>query len=281
MQKDNLATMVTVIHECLDGEDGHNISQPSSTISIEIPPPKEVSHVKLSLEDWLEDDFPLLEPSGDAQVASVTLDRGRLFHRTEYLSVGLSIDCGLGFFLSMESVTVISLQNRSVVRQITRQDLKIKNLKHARVVLSQRSLAVIVAEALLVLEYALPEDPDRIRVQKFEHGWKPDCLAILETNERTWISVGGRVYLGGVMHSSIKLYRIDRSSPTTRHLRLHLEGLGSDYLKSDFLKTLEFCPTGNRVACLTNNNRILSWDLSDELKPQSAPFTISRKYANV
>jgi hypothetical protein len=168
-----------------------------------------------------------------------------------------------------------------VVHQITCQDLKIKNLKDAQVALSQRFLAVVLTETLLVLEYVLPQYRDRVRVEKFEYGWSPDCLAILETNERTWISVGGRVYLEGVMHSGIKLYRVDRSSITARHLRLHLEGLGSDYLKSDFLKTLEFCPTGNRVACLTNNNRVLIWNLSDELKPQSAPFTISRKYANV
>lgn len=280
MPKAKLITMIAVISECLDEEDGHNISQLCQSRSFSestILP----SELELSLEDWLEDDFPPLGPSGDVQVGSVTLDRGRLFHRTEYLSVGLSTDCGLGFFLSKESVTVISLQSRSVVHQITCQNLKIKNLKDAQVALSQRFLAVILAETLLVLEYVLPQYHDQIRVEKFEYGWRPDCLAILETNERTWISVGGRVYLEGVMHSSIKLYRVDRSITTNRHLRLHLEGLGSDYLKSDFVKTLEFCPTGDRVACLTNNNRILIWNLSDELKPQSAPFIISRKYANV
>ena len=280
MLKAKLSTMIDVISECFDQEDGHNTSQlrqsRSFSESTTLP-----SELELSLDDWLEDDFPPLEPSGDVQVGSVALDRGRLFHRTEYLSVGLSTDCGLGFFLSKESVTVITLQNRSVVHQIDCKALQIKNLKDAQVALSRRFLAVILAETLRVLEYVLPQDHDRIRVEKFEYGWRPDCLAILETNERTWVSVGGRVYLEGVMHSSIKLYRVDRSGTTTLHLRLHLEGLGSAYLKLDFLKTLEFCPTGNRVACLTHNNRILTWNLSDELKPQSAPFTISRKYANV
>jgi hypothetical protein len=97
MPKAEIIKMIAVISECLDEEDGHNISQlcqsRSFSESTTLP-----SELELSLEDWLEDDFPPLEPSGDVQVGSVTLDRGRLFHRTEYLSVGLSTDCGLGFF---------------------------------------------------------------------------------------------------------------------------------------------------------------------------------------
>jgi hypothetical protein len=223
--------------------------------------------VELPPADW--DDFPLLEPSGDdVQGDSLPLDRGRRFHRTKYLSVGISTDCALGFFLSKESVTLVSLENRSVVRRIACQDLKVMDLKDVQVVLSQHSLAVIIAEALLVLDGAPPTYFGPIRVEKFEPGWQPDCLAINDT----WISIGGRVFVEGMMHSSIQLYRIDRTATTQP------ERLGSDYLKSDFLKALEIRPNGNRLAALTNNNRILIWDLSDL---RSVPFIISRQYAIV
>jgi hypothetical protein len=270
--------MIDVIRECLDEEDGQNVSQPppSSSSQSTIPSSKQFSQVELPLANycWREDDFPPLEPSGDVKVDSLALDRGRLFHRTEYLSVGISTDCTLGFFRSKESVTLVCLEKRSVVRRIACQDLKVKDLKDVQIVLSQHFLAVGAADALLVLDCAPPTYSGPTSVEKFELGWTPDCLAISDG----WISIGGRVFVeGGVMHSSIKLYQIDRTA-TTRPFRIHSEGLGSQYLKSDFLQTLEIRPDGNRLAALTNNNRILIWDLSDL---RSVPFMISRKYAIV
>ena len=167
-------------------------------------------------------------------------------------------------------------------------------------VASNRFLAVVTDDHLEVYEYG-SSIPDGVEVgtetfssDSSEYTWGPDCAAIHETKERTWITVGGRGTKkdqNGIKkdqigtkrhhnHCSIKMYRVDA---TASSFILTAQGANfarqncfthQDPLSDDFLKMISFSPDGGRLVAVTNSNRALLWFLSNNRRPRHAPFEL-------
>jgi hypothetical protein len=98
-----------------------------------------------------------------------------------------------------------------------------------------------------------------------------------EANDRTWISVGGR--LGSARVGSIRMYRVeDVRGKLTLSRHADFDHQRPNPLLGDWLKFAEFSSDGRRLVCLTNNNRILVYFLSNNARPREAPFEIRKKF---
>lgn len=294
--------------ECLYEEEG--VSPPErrpklpssdSTLSVPVLP-------KLSPRGWIEDSFPapnlsLKEESFDIAIKP----RGWFLTPSPAChSADFSPDCQSAIFLTESVVRIFSLRDLKPKLLLERTPIRPES-SYKVAVASNRFLAVVTDDHLKVYEYG-PSIPDGVEVgtetfspDSSESTWGPDCAAIHETKERTWITVGGRGTKkdqngtkkdqnsikrdqNGTKkhhnHCSIKMYRLDATADsfilTAQSANFARQNCFThqDPLSDDFLKTISFSPDGGRLVAVTNSNRALVWFLSNNKRPRHAPFEL-------
>ncbi|KAI9800304.1 MAG: hypothetical protein M1833_003418 [Piccolia ochrophora] len=277
-----------VIYDCLSEEEGsHQIPRRSS---LPLSPPDSLRSPSrledhLCPNDWIEPRIPPFEATSKAGLSRVPLKRGPMFHPSQYVSAGLSPDCRSVYFLRERSVRVYSLRNFPAVNE---SDILFKwkmtcDSVCEEAALSNGLLAVFTKRTLLV--FSIPHQSvigmESLEYDKERYRWDPNCITIHEANDRAWICVGGRVNYNGNFNGSIKIFQVDMTlgRSTLVPYAAQLDKGERDSLVGDFLKMLEFSPDGQRLVCVTNNNRILSWFLSNNARPRQDPFQISKAFA--
>jgi len=155
-------------------------------------------------------------------------------------------------------------------------------------VLSDTFIAFISDSSLEVHEYSLPLKTNRVGKQHvFElessYQWDPSCLALHEEQDRAWVAVGGGIVRGEAFHGDIKLFQIDKFSMKKKLLPQTAKFCRSDPdpLRGGPLKRLSFGPEKSKLGCVTNNNHVLIWPLSNNAQPRGNPFKITNFYSPV
>jgi hypothetical protein len=269
-----LQTEIGVISECLRGDDT-SVSIPQSASAIEV----------MCRADWMEEPFRPTEDSPEAQILNVKLPRGTFFKRVRFLAAGLSTLCSHAYFLNWENILIYSLRNQG--ETLAEQPIFRRSDSHSQyyaAALSERFLAVLIEvsreKSISVFRYdGQMVGMDKFGMEPVGHQWNPNSLiAIHETDNRSWIAVGGCIKQDGVFSGSIKMYCIDESGGTATMTKrpVSLNRPKPNPLALDLLKTLRFSPDGERLVCTTNNNRVLVWRLSHNARPDGAPFTLER-----
>ena len=191
--------------ECLYEEEGvspperrtsRSFSQmklPSSDSTLSVP-----TLPKLSPGGWMEDFSPtpnlsLKEESFDIKIKS----RGWFQTSPACHSADFSPDCQSAIFLTESVVRIFSLGDPNSQLILERTPIPPES-SYKVAVASNRFLAVVTDDHLKVYKYG-PSIPNGVEVgtetfssDSSESTWGPDCAAIHETKERTWITVGGR-----------------------------------------------------------------------------------------
>jgi hypothetical protein len=224
----------------------------------------------MSAQDWIEGPFDPFAISNEAQVFSIKLERG------QYKSAGLSPECTLAFLLSKTSIFVYSFRSLPEVCQVPVEDRILKGLEYKEAILSERFLAIITDRDLRVFEL-VPSNAGYRQVGIEQFCRDPTCLALHEANDQAWISVGGSENHNGAFYGSIKIYRVDLSGSGPATIVRHIASFNSPR-PFDPLKTMNFSPDGLRLACVTCNNWVLTWFLSNSAQPRCSPFQIEKRY---
>jgi hypothetical protein len=248
-----------------------------STLSVPRPP-------RLSPGGWIEDSFSTPNLSLKEESFDIAIKPRRLFPPACY-SADFSPDCQSIIFLTRSVVRIFSLRDPQSKLLLERTLIRSRS-SYKVAVASNRFLAVVTDDHLKVYEYG-PSTSDCVEVgtetfssDSSESTWGPDCAAIHETKERTWITVGGRGTRRHHNHCSIKMYRVDA---TAGSFILTAQGANfarqncfthQDPLSDDFLKMISFSPDGGRLVAVTNSNRALIWFLSNNRRPRHAPFEL-------
>ena len=278
--------------ECLYEEEGvspperrpsRSFSQmelPSSDSNLSVP-----MLPKLSPRGWIEDPFPTPNLSLKGESFDIKIKPRGWFRTSSPAchSAEFSPDCQSAIFLTKSVVRIFSLgEPKSLILETPIRP----ESSYKVAVASNRFLAVVTDDHLKVYEYG-PSIPGGVEVgtetfssDSSEYTWGPDCAAIHETKERTWITVGGRGTRRHHNHCSIKIYRVDA---TAGSFILTAQGANfarqncfthQDPLSDDFLKMISFSPDGGRLVAVTNSNRALLWFLSNNRRPRHAPFEL-------
>jgi hypothetical protein len=240
--------------------------------------------------DWGEVVGRIRKYSSEVEQLALPIPRGPLYHRTRFLTAGLSPACSHAYFLNEKVILVFSLSNQGgnfgehpIFRQAAR------NGKYYAAQLSERFVAVMIEEDKETTVQVFQYDGQMVGIIRFGmesngHQWNPNTLlAIHETDNRTWIAVGGSIRQDGDLSGSIKMYRLDENNgiaTLTAHL-ISFNRPKPNPLALSLLKTLAFSPDGRRLVCATNNNRILVWRLSNNARPQGAPFIFRKDLTTV
>lgn len=275
-----LRTEIAVISECLRG-DNNSLPSLQPAISTESMDPGE----------WIEIQAPTTEIAPGAQPLCVPFPRG---NKIRFSAAGLSPACSHAYFLNENMVLIYSLSNQSgepADHPVLRLDAP--KVKYHAAALSETFVAILLEgpvkkcmqKSIQVVRYNGQEvGTDKFGTEASGHKWDANSLiAIHAADDRTWVAVGGRVKEDGVLSGSIKIYRIDenaKSATLTRH-SVSFTRPRPNPLALDLLKTLAFSPDGRRLVCATNNNRVLVWRLSNNARPQGAPFIVEKNLKRV
>ena len=263
-----------MVLECLGDSTSISITESSSSIQV------------MDRVDWIESIVPTSELTPKAQKFSVPLPRGSAFRKIRFSAAGLSTECSHAYFLNEKMVLIYSLSNLG--EKLGEQPIfrhAASELKYAAAALSERFVVLLLEESRVKSIRIFRYDGQMIGLDTFGleangHQWNPNNLiTIHETNDRTWIAVGGWVRQEGEAHSgSIKMYCIHGNSEIATLTRqpISFNRPKPNPLTMDLLKTLAFSPDGRRLVCATNNNRILVWRLSNNARPNGAPFILKK-----
>jgi hypothetical protein len=287
--------------ECLYEEEGvspperrpsRSFSQtglPSSDSALSVP-----MLPKLSPRGWIENSFPTPNLSLKEESFDIAIKPRGWFPTPSPAchSADFSPDCQAVIFLTESVVRIFSLRDTPSKLLLKRTLISPKS-SYKVAVASDRFLAVVTDDHLKVYKYG-PSIPNGVEVggetfssDSSESTWGPDCVAIHETIERTWITVGGRgtkKNQNGTElhhnHCSIKMYRIDATAGSfiltaqSANFARQNRFTNQDLLSDDFLKMMSFSPDGGRLVAVTNSNRALLWFLSNNRRPRHAPFEL-------
>ncbi|ERF68589.1 hypothetical protein EPUS_04687 [Endocarpon pusillum Z07020] len=264
---------MTMVLECLGDSTSISITESSSSRQV------------MDRLDWIERNVPTSGITSEAQKFSVPLPRGSAFHRIRFSAAGLSTECSHAYFLNEKMVLIYSLSNlgeQPGMQPVFRHAAS--ELKYAAAALSERFVVLLVEESrvksIRIFRYdGQMIDLDTFGMEADRHQWNPNNLiTIHETDDRTWIAVGGWVRQEGAHSGSIKMYCIHGNNEIATLTRqpVSFTRPKPNPLTMDLLKTLAFSPDGKRLVCATNNNRILVWRLSNNARPDGAPFILKK-----
>jgi WD40 repeat protein len=275
-----LRTEINVISECLRG-DNNSLPPLQPTTSIESMDPGE----------WIENQPPTQHFGPEIQSCRIPFPPGQ---KKSFSTAGLSPACSYVFFLNENMLLVHSLSSESG-RPGDQPVLLLDALKakYYAAAISESFVAILLEESvkkvsqksLRIVRFNGQElGTATFRTESSGHKWDASSLIAIHTaGDRTWIAIGGCVRQDGVPSGSIKIYRIDdNAQPATlvRH-SVSFTRTRPNPLAKDFLKTLAFSPDGKRLVCATNDNRVLVWRLSNNARPQGAPFIFEKELKRV
>lgn len=284
---------IYIVHGCLNEEDGLNPperrtpSPPSSTSG-------SGSILQVNLADYDEgSSTSYLLTSHEAETFQISRPRG--FRRKPFFSAGLSPSCKSAFFLSKKSIMIYSLSTLERIHQADPlHKIRITSEYWYEAVLSESFLAIITDTDLKIFQYGPLCGPAGLLVGTWScgldstgHQWNPVCVAIHETDGQALILLGVHVNTNTVLSGSIKMFRVRMESmgmTLTKHsadFNAPSPDTSTDHFIKDFPKKVGFSSDGKSVVCRTNNNRVLTWVLTEGAQPCQAPFRISRKYTVV
>ncbi|MCJ1389386.1 hypothetical protein MMC18_002243 [Xylographa bjoerkii] len=283
--KSQLQAEVKVIYELLNEEDGIMLT-PTASIA---GPQDAAAEGKLSPSEWIESAQPTSTITSQAQKYSISLPQGPIFARVKYHKAGLSPDGSYAYFAGVKDLYVyrvptgVSTSSNDIVlhRSTTKSEYR-------EAVLSNLFLAVLKeghADSLEVYKYgtraqtySLVDNTVTFEATSKEPRWRADCLAIHEARDRVWVAIGGRSSQCETISSTIKMYRIDTDGKNFSKQDAYFHRSRPNPFASDYIKAIQFAPDGRRLVCVTNNNRILVWLLSNNARPIQAPFQIAKNY---
>ena len=210
----------------------------------------------------------------------------RLLPHDHYYSVGLSSNCQLAFVLGERILSIYFLNGPPNLRAEPRDCFE---GEFEDAVLSNRYLVTLGRYKLDTFE--LSADGHRLNKhlstvlenQVNRRDWIPKCLAIFDNGRCAWIAVGFRVNNGFGNGGDIKVYLINESG-ITKEIGRHDAGFRSSIktqLESDYIRRIAFSPGGDKLVCVTNNNRVLIWSQSDNAQSWQRPFQIKRDFRPV
>ncbi|KAI9805098.1 MAG: hypothetical protein M1825_000932 [Sarcosagium campestre] len=299
---------IKVICECLGEEEGNITARRSSSVSPQAATASNESIMEstLSIQDWIESPLETVDLDGRAERFIVAVDGKPLstlkklkpsVHRPEKSkSSGLSPDCQAAFFLKDHSLKVFSLAN---LNQQYNEEMILevvdcrKSLEYQAAAISNNYAALITRTDLGVIQIRTETSKGKlIGRESFKKGiigspWRADCVAIHEAPEgRVWITVGGRLTkdtdASRDVHGKIKMYRIDQINGEAV-LAAHTAYFDRPYpdpLARDFIKKIDFSADGANLVCVTKNNCVLSWRLSNNARARQAPFRIAKTFGS-
>jgi hypothetical protein len=260
----------------------------SSDSTLSVPPLP-----KLIPGGWIEPPFSTQNLSPKETSFDIAIKPRSLFKFSpDCHSVALSPDCKSATFFTESLVRIFSLRDPKPNLILEKTPTRPKSSYKAAVA-SNRFLAVVTDEHLKVYIYG-PSNPDGIEIgtetfssDSSECPWGPNCVAIHETEERTWIAVGGCGNKKGQEYGSIRMYRVDATAGSftltaqSANFARQDDFTPEGPLSNDYLKMIAFSPDGRRLVAVTAYNRALVWFLSNNRRPRHAPFEILKKYTMV
>ena len=279
--KSQLQAEVKVIYELLNEEDGILLTPRAS-----IAGPQDVAaEGKLSPSDWIEIAQPGTIVPQRAQKASVLLPQGPIFAKRRYHSAGLSPDGLYAYFTGAKDLYVYRLLPTSA----NVLHLNTPKSEYRETALSNSFLAVLNegrTDSLEIYKYAYGSygrtysliGTETFEATTKEPRWRADCLTIHEARDRVWIAIGGRSSQCETISSTIRMYRVDLDGKNFSKHDAYFHRSRPNPFTSDHVKSVAFAPDGRRLVCVTNNNRILAWLLSNNARPIQPPFQIGKKY---
>lgn len=266
---EQLQVEIKVISELLHGDNiSFSISQSTSPTESICP------------SDRIEEPIRTSEQSPKAQNLCV-----RLPQNARFSTAGLSTSCSHAYFLKKKMVLVSSLSNHGEQpREQHTLQLAAPATKYYAAAVSEQFVAVLLKarkiKSLQVFRYdSQMVGKDDFGIEANGNQWYPKSLiAIHETRDRVWIAIAGSMRQDGEHSGSIKMYSITQNveNPSMTRHPVSFNRPKPNPLALDSLKTLQFSPDGRRIACATNNNRVLVWQLSDDAGPDGPPFIIER-----
>ena len=275
---------VKVIYELLNEEDGILLT-PATSIA---GPQDAAAEGKLSASGWIESAQPSSTITAHAQKSSIQLSQGSMFARTRYHRAGLSPDGLHAYFAAAKDLYLYRLPSGTSIRGndlVLHLDTPKSEYKEA--VLSNSFLAVLHEGRTDLLEVykfgSHAQTYSLIATEPFEATskeprWRADCLAIHEARDRVWIVIGGRSSQCESISSTIRIYRVDIDGQNFSKHNTYFHRSRPNPFTLDYVKSIAFAPDGRRLTCVTNNNRILIWLLSNNARPIQPPFQITKKY---
>lgn len=266
-----------MVLECLGDSTSISITESSSSIEV------------MDRDKWIERNIRTTKLMSKAQNFSVSLPRGT-FNRVRFSAAGLSTECSYAYFINQKMVLIYSLRNLS--EKLGEQPVfrhAASEFKYAAAALSEKFVVLLLEESKAKSIRIFRYDGQMIGLDTFGmeangHQWNPNnLLAIHETDDRTWIAVGGCVRQDGVLSGSIRMYCIHGNSENVTLTRqpISFNRPRPNPLTLDLLKTLAFGSNGRRLVCATNNHRILVWRLSNNARPDGAPFVLQKDLMTV
>jgi WD40 repeat protein len=276
-EKRRLQTEINVIREWLHS-DNHSLPPLQPTTSTESMDPGE----------WIEIQPRTPKVTHQVQSYQIAFPSGL---KARFTVAGLSPACSHACFLSKNMLLVYSLSNISALsadKPVLRLDAD--KVKYYAAALSHNFVAILVEQSRTQKSLQVVQlDGKEVGTHPFgteggEHKWEAGSLiAIHEAGDRTWIAVGGCVNEDRVPSGSIQMYCVDKNAKpaTLERQSASFTRTRPNPLKVDFLKTLAFSPDGRRLVCATNDNRILVWRLSNNARPQGAPFIFQKELKRV
>ncbi|MCJ1283639.1 hypothetical protein MMC26_002970 [Xylographa opegraphella] len=282
--KSKLREEVKVIYELLNEEDGIFLT-PASSIA---GPQDAAAEGKLSPSGWVESAQPTTTIKAHAQKSAILLPQGPVFARIKYHKAGLSPDGLYAYFTSAKDLYVYRLPSSTGARcNDIVLHLDTPKSEYREAVLSNSFLAVLHegrTDLLEVYRYGShAQTYSLIATETFEATsreprWRADCIAIHEARDRVWIAIGGRSSQSQTISSTIRIYRVDIDGQNFAKHDAYFHRSRPNPFTSDYVKSIAFAPDGRRLVCVTNNNRILVWLLSNNARPIQPPFQIAKKY---
>ena len=274
--KNQLEAELKVIYELLNEEDCISVTPKSS-----IAGPQDVAaEGKLSPSGWIEKVHPNCTIKAHAQKFSISL-------RARCHKAGLSPDGLYAYFAGAKDLYLYRLPTNSSSRGVDILHLNTTKSEYRETVLSTSFLAVLNesrTDSLAVYKYdSHVQTYSLTAIETFEATsneprWRADCLAIHEARDRVWVAIGGRSNQLDTISSSIRMYRIDIDGKNFSKHDAYFHRTRPNPFTSDYVKSIAFAPDGRRLVCVTNNNRILVWLLSNNARPIQPPFQIVKNY---
>ena len=280
LAKSQLQAEIQVIFELLNEEDGIGITPKSS-----IAGPQDVAaEGKLSPSGWVENDQSSFTIMVHAQTSSISV-------RARCHKAGLSPDCLYAYFVGGKDLLLYRLPtstSRSIDPVLHLKPPKSEHgSEYREAALSNSFLAVLKDSrtgSLEVYKYGShAQDFSLKATEPFEATWneprwRADCLAIYEARDRVYIAIGGRNSQHDTICSTIRMYRIDVDGKNFSKHDDSFHRSRPNPFTSDHVKSIAFAPDGRRLVCVTNNNRIIVWLLSNNSRPIQPPFQIAKEY---
>lgn len=277
LEKRQLETEIKVIREWLHGDNNS------------LPPLQPVTSTQsMDPGDWIETQARTTKVTQQVQSYKIAFPHGR---KPRFTFAGLSPACSHAYFLNEKLLLVYSLSNPSANptdKLILRLDAQ--GVKYDAVAVSDSLVAILTEQthtqkSLQVVRLNGQEiGTHEFGTEGSEHKWNASSLiAIHAAGDRTWIAVGGWVQKNRVPSGSIQIYCVDENAEPAAPERQSTSFTRTEPnpLDGDFLKTLAFSLDGRRLVCATNNNRVLVWRLSNNARPQGAPYIFEKELRRV